>query len=201
MYAEAAWSRHWIDEAREGRASAQGKVIALGEMQRRDPIGWRAGNRARERLRAETGGVYDRIGVDLQGAGPPVSMMSPRSRVRPTRTGVSNANIAPWASASPRNASMKAWLSMMLVEGESNARSATSAGSSARASLLVSQMRSVTPLASAYALSAASLSISPAFTAAKSFPHRLCGTPNSRQNAYSIALPSTQRRVLSSPVR
>ena len=68
------------------------------------------------------------------GAAPPVSMMSPRSAARPARTGVSNAIIAPWASASPRSASMKAWLSTMPVEGDNSARSATSAGSSARAS-------------------------------------------------------------------
>jgi hypothetical protein len=81
-----------------------------------------------------------------------------------------------------------------------SARSAISAGSSARASAPLSQMRSATPLASAWALSTASLSTSPAFTATKSLPHRLCATPNSLQNAYSIALPSTQSRVLWSPV-
>jgi Transposase IS200 like len=43
---------------------------------------------------------------------------------------------------------MKAWRSMMRVEGDSRARSLTSAGSSARVSLPLSQMRSVTPLAS-----------------------------------------------------
>jgi hypothetical protein len=35
MHAEAAVSRDWIDEVREGRAPAQGKIIALGE----EPIG------------------------------------------------------------------------------------------------------------------------------------------------------------------
>ena len=38
-------------------------------------------------------------------------MTSPCSLACPARTGVSNAIIAPWASASPRSASMKAWLS------------------------------------------------------------------------------------------
>ena len=64
----------------------------------------------------------------------------------------------------------------------------------------VSQTRSATPLASAWALSAASLSTSPAFTATSSLPHRLWGTPKSWQNAYSSALPSTQSRVFTSPV-
>jgi hypothetical protein len=67
---------------------------------------------------------------------------------------------------------MYAWPSMMPVEGESNARSATSAGSSARASAPLCQAKSVTPLVSACALIAASFSISPAFVATKSVPHR-----------------------------
>ena len=52
---------------------------------------------------------------------------------------------------------MKAWASMIPVEGDSSARSAASAGSSSRACRPLSQTRSVTPLASAWALSAASL--------------------------------------------
>src|ERR1700722_18112170 len=69
MHAEAACGRHRIDEAGEGRAPAQGKVIALGEMQWRALGGRPADNRARERLRAEPGGVYDHTGGDPHGRG------------------------------------------------------------------------------------------------------------------------------------
>jgi hypothetical protein len=49
--------RHRIDEAREGRAPAEGKVVALGEMERRNPVGRHAGDRSRQRPRAEPRGV------------------------------------------------------------------------------------------------------------------------------------------------
>src|SRR5271166_1857030 len=92
-----------------------------------------------------------------KGFAPPVSITSPGGPASPRRTNVSSASIAPCRSASPSGASMKAWLSTLPVDGESNARSATSAGSSPRASGPLSQTRSVTPLASACASNAASL--------------------------------------------
>jgi hypothetical protein len=61
----------------KGERRLKGKVIALGEMQWRDRVGWHAGNRVRKRLRAETRGVYDHTGCDAHGRGAAGSMTSP----------------------------------------------------------------------------------------------------------------------------
>jgi hypothetical protein len=68
MHAKAARRRHRI-EAREGGAPAEDKVIAFGEMQRRDLGGRDAGDRARQPLRPKTRGVDDKRRRDAQGRG------------------------------------------------------------------------------------------------------------------------------------
>ncbi len=67
MHPKSAWRRHWIDEARKRRGSGQGKVISLGEIQRRNPIGRHASDRARDRLRAKSCGVHDNVGSHAHG--------------------------------------------------------------------------------------------------------------------------------------
>ena len=76
---------------------------------------------------------------------------------------------------------MKAWLSMMPVEGESRAAVQDSAGSRASASSRVSRVRSGTPLAAARPWMDSSFPASSSFVATISLPQRACGTPRSRQ--------------------
>ena len=55
------------------------------------------------------------------GSAPPTSISTPPRTTRPPVTGLKNTGIAPAFSASPCSASMKAWLSMMPVTGDSSA--------------------------------------------------------------------------------
>ena len=79
MHAETAWGRHRIDEAREGRAPAQGKVIALARY--RGGI-FAAGMPAIECASAcapRPAAFTTTLAAIRVGAGPPVSMTSPLS--------------------------------------------------------------------------------------------------------------------------
>ena len=55
----------------------------------------------------------------------------PSAVIRPRSTGALNASSAPWFSASPCSASIRPWLSMMPVDGESSAAVQNTSGSSA----------------------------------------------------------------------
>ena len=87
---------------------------------------------------------------------------SPRRRrtTRPPVTGLKNTGTAPAFSASPCSASMKAWLSMMPVTGDSSALVQGRFGSSAIASAAVSTRMPSTPFASARRLMPASIASS-----------------------------------------
>ena len=94
---------------------------------------------------------------------------------------------------------MKAWLSMMPVEGDNRAAVQDSAGSIASASSRESRARSGTPLAAARPWIASSLPASSSFVATISLPQRAWGRPRSRQYSYSMCLPSTQARAIRLP--
>ncbi len=81
----------------------------------------------------------------------------------------------------PSSASMKPWLSMMPVEGESRAATHATSGSSARAALEPSGSRSVTPFLAAVSLMAASLGSWLSLVATRSLPQRACATLFSAQ--------------------
>ncbi len=94
---------------------------------------------------------------------------------------------------------MKAWLSMIPVEGESNAASQLSAGSNTRAASPDSVCMSSTPLASAWTLIDCSFSVSLGVVATISLPQFLCGMPCSPQYWYSARLPLTHIRAIRLP--
>ena len=87
----------------------------------------------------------------------------------------------PLASIWPSSASMKPWLSMMPVEGESSAATQASSGSSACAALPPMGSRSVTPFLAAVSWMAASLANWLSCVATSSLPQRACGTLFSAQ--------------------
>ncbi len=91
--------------------------------------------------------------------------------------------MAPAASASPRYASINAWLSMMPVEGECRAATQCSAGSMRIASAAGISTTSVTPFSCAFAFIDRSSSFSESEAATISLPQRLKGTPCSSQYA------------------
>ena len=91
---------------------------------------------------------------------------------------------------------MKPWLSMMPVEGEINAATQASSGSSARAALPPMGSRSVTPFLAAVSLMAASLGSWLSCVATSSLPQRACDTLFSAQKAIEQLLAAhAQRRA------
>ena len=70
MDAQAPGRRHGIDEPGKRRADAEGKVVAPGQMQRRDLLGRHALDRAGDGLRAEAGRVDDEPGFERHRLGP-----------------------------------------------------------------------------------------------------------------------------------
>ncbi len=73
---------------------------------------------------------------------PPTSSSMPCGVAVARSAGECSASIAPAACASPSSASIRPWLSMMPVDGDSSARVHRSCGSSAIASSALSQRRS-----------------------------------------------------------
>jgi hypothetical protein len=72
----------------------------------------------------EAGAVDDVAARRLIGSAPPTSISIPSSSTRAAVSGLLRTSIAPCRSASPRNASISAWLSMMPVVGDHNAAGA-----------------------------------------------------------------------------
>ncbi len=96
----------------------------------------------------------------------------PSAQTRPESTGVASAICAPAASASLRSAVIRAWLSMIPVEGDKSPRTQETSGSSSRISARESETRSVTPFASAFALSRPRVEPSSSEVATMSLPRR-----------------------------
>ena len=115
------------------------------------------------------------------GSAPPTSISAPASVSRPPSTGAWKTQIAPAFSASPCSDTMKAWLSMMPVDGLSSAAVQASAGSMACASARLNSVRSGTPFAAARAWMEASRPASSSLVATISLVQREYGTPRSSQ--------------------
>jgi len=133
------------------------------------------------------------------GASPPARTRNPPRSARTVSTGARVASIAPPACACASNDSIRAWLSTMPVDGESNAASTSSAGSSAMTAAPSRRCRSSTPLVRARRSMAASSFDCAAPRATISLPVRRCGTARSVQKAYNCSRPWRHSRALRLP--
>jgi hypothetical protein len=201
MHAESGGLRHRVDQAREGRASGQRIVIALGIVQRRHAGGGRSRQCAGNGLCAEPGAIdYAARPAARCGYCRRWRRRAPcRGSTRPPSTRLCSASTAPSRSASPSSESIRAWLSMMPVGGESRAARHSSAGSRARAASRESRCRSSTPLARARAAMASSSST----LGFAGGDDQLAAAPmgNAAFGAVGVEqrLPATQSRALSEP--
>ena len=152
-------------------------------MQRRDLGGRHAGDRARDRLRAETRSVHDSSGGDTHGR----RAVSFDNKASPSDVLGEHGSFERDHGAMGFGVATQRQREGIAVDDSCRRRQQRPLRDQRgleRARLLAAQPGEIGGAVSlGLALSAASLSTSPAFTATRNLPHRLCGTRNSGQNA------------------